>query len=90
MSEIKPEIKLTPRHLSRLFNEPEAEIVCNSRRIYRCLETVINTLENLRLLDYFDIEKYNEVIDDTTKTLEFLYELERKYPIRIVFEDIDL
>jgi hypothetical protein len=84
------EIKLMSRPLSKLLNDVEAEIVCNSKRVYRCLETVVKTLESLRLLDYFDIEKYSEVLNDDTKMLKFLYELERKYPIRIVFEDIDL
>jgi len=91
------DIKLVPRPLSRLTNDVEAEIVCNSKRVYRCLEKTINLLENLRLLDYFDMLEYERVLkllrEDETATLktasEFLESLERKYPIRIVYEDID-
>jgi hypothetical protein len=84
------EIKLTPKPLSRLFNEPEVEIVCNSKRVYRCLEKTINLLENLRLLDFFDMLEYERVLkEDEASALEFLDSLEKKYPIRIVYEDID-
>jgi len=91
------EIKLMPRPLSKLTNDVEAEIVCNSRRLYRCLEKTVNLLENLRLLDYFDMLEYERVLkllrEDETATLgevsEFLESLEKKYPIRIVYEDID-
>jgi hypothetical protein len=84
------EIKLTSRPLSKLFNEPEAEIVCNSRRVYRCLEKTINLLENLRLLDFFDMLEYERVLkEDEASAIDFLDSLERKYPIKIVYEDID-
>ena len=87
------DIKLVPRPLSRLTNDVEAEIVCNSKRVYRCLETVMKVLENLRLLDYFDMEKYSELLNDEFVTeadmSSFLDELEQRYPIRIVYEDID-
>ena len=87
------DIKLISIPISRLFNEPEAEIICNSREIYECLKTVIKVLENLRLLDYFDMEKYSELRNDEFVTeadiSRFLDELEQRYPIRIVFEDID-
>jgi len=84
------EIKLMSRPLGKLFNEPEVEIVCNSKRVYRCLEKTINLLENLRLLDFFDMLEYERVLkEDETSALKFLESLERKYPIRIVYEDID-
>jgi len=87
------EIKLMPRPLSRLFGEPEVEVICNSREIRECLSTVIKVLENIRLLDYFDIERYSELRNDEFVTeadiSHYLDELQQRYPIRIVFEDID-
>jgi len=87
------DLKFTSIPISKLFGEPEVEIICNSREIRECLSTVIKVLENIRLLDYFDAEKYSELRNDEfvteAKILRFLDELEKKYPIRIVYEDID-
>jgi len=87
------DLKFTSIPISKLFGEPEVEIICNSREIRECLSTVIKVLENIRLLDYFDAEKYSELRNDEfvteAKILRFLDELEQRYPIRITYEDID-
>jgi len=88
--------EFTPRRIARWLNSPEAVVKCERERTYRCVERVLDALEILRLLDFFDVVQYVEILrreriyGESEKTWdEFLKDLETRYPIKIEMEDKD-
>jgi hypothetical protein len=92
-------VEFVPRRIARWANSAEAIVRCTTReyeRVHRCVEKVLDTLEILRLLDFFDVMQYVEILrkeriygESEKVWYDFLKDLESRYPIRIEMEDKD-
>jgi len=92
--ENKCETEFVPRRIARWLNSTEAIIKC--RELRRCVEKVLDALEILRLLDFFDVVQYVEFLkrerihgESEKIWQDFLKDLEARYPIKIEMEDKD-
>ena len=93
----KMETEFVPRRIARWVNSPEAIVKCYQKKsIHRCVEKVLDALEILRLLDYFDVLRYVEILkkekiygESEKVWYSFLEELEARYPVKIDFVDTD-
>ena len=87
------ESKFIPRRIARWLDSPEAVVKCERERPYRCVERVLGTLEILRLLDFFDVVQYVEILrrerifgESEKVWYDFLNDLQTRYPIKIEME----
>jgi len=87
------DVEFIPRRIARWINSPEAIVRCTNISVQKCVGKVLDALEIIRLLDFFDVLRYTETIkeermygENEKRWYNFLRELEEKYPIKVFIE----